>query len=66
MKIQGRKSYNLSLMDELMDFFIFVESLSTADENVYLVLKGEDKSGIFNMGGDLKYFLDKVYYKTTR
>jgi len=61
MKINGRKSFNLNFIEDLTDFFMFVFSQkNNNNENRFFVFKGEENTGIFNMGGDLTLFLRLV------
>jgi len=64
MKINGRKSFNLNFINDLTDFFMFVyEQKNIDNKNRFFVFKGEEGSGIFNLGGDLKLFLELVEKK---
>lgn len=58
MKIKGRKNFNIELLNDITDFFMFVfQQENHNNENRFFVLKGEEGSGIFNIGGDLSLFL---------
>jgi len=64
MRINGMKSFNLNFIDDLTDFFMFVFlEKNINNENRFFVFKGEDDSGIFNLGGDLNLFLELVENK---
>jgi DSF synthase len=64
MKINGRKSFNLNFIDDLTSFFMFVFSQENKlNENRVFAFKGEEGTGVFNMGGDLSLFLELVENK---
>jgi DSF synthase len=64
MKINGRKSFNLNFIEDLTDFFMYVyQQKNKNNENRFFVFKGEEGSGIFNLGGDLKLFINLVENK---
>jgi len=64
MKINGMKSFNLNFINDLTDFFMFVfEQKNKNRENRFFVFKGEEGSGVFNLGGDLRLFLELVEKK---
>lgn len=64
MKIDGRKSFNLGLLDDLTDFFMFVYQKENIDyKNRFFVFTGEKDSGFFNLGGDLALFLNLIENK---
>ena len=67
MKISGMKSFNLDFINELTDFFLYVHTKENIDnKNRFFVFKGEEGSGVFNLGGDLNLFLDLVEKKDTK
>jgi DSF synthase len=64
MKINGRKSFNMDLLDDLTEFFMFVYQEPNIDgKNRFFVFTGEQDSGCFNLGGDLALFLNLVENK---
>jgi len=64
MKIKNGKSFNLDLLNELSDFFMEVfNKTNNNGENRVFAIMGEKNSGVFNVGGDLKLFLNLVEHR---